>query len=149
VAREPLKNNVKISHTRDYCKYVLCRRENVKYFSTMKNKRLCQTAFGRPTEYSKPSKNGLEAMNGNGVPKSVDKLNGKRSVNGDKEDKSPRKKIKKNDSPKATASSVNSNSVSKESSRKSDISHLFSDHSRLLPGSERQTMTKTYSTSTP
>src|ERR1700685_3854751 len=52
-------------------------------FSTMKNKkkqreRLGQTSFERPVEYSKPSKNGMEKMNGNGAPKSMEKSNGKR-----------------------------------------------------------------------
>jgi hypothetical protein len=125
-------------------------------FSTMKNKkkqreRLGQTSFERPVEYLKPSKSGMETMNVNGVPKSVEKWNGKRSVNGDSEEKSPRKKIKKNDSPKAkkTTSNVNGDSVSKESSGKNAISQLFSDHSRLLPGTKRQAMTKNYSNSAP
>src|SRR5271170_6498441 len=122
----------------------------------MKNKkkqreRLSKTSFERPEEYWKPSKNGMETMNGNGVPKSVDKSNRKRSVNGASEQNSPRKKIKKNDSPKAkkTTSNVNGDSVSKESSGKNAISQLFSDHSRLLPGAKRQAMTKNYSSSTP
>jgi hypothetical protein len=122
----------------------------------MKNKkkqreRLSQTGFERPVEHSKRSKNGMETMNGNGVLKSADKSNGKRSVNEDSAEKSPRKKIKKNDSPKAkkTTSNVNGDSVSKESSGTNSISQLFSDHSRLLPGAKRQAMTKNYSNSTP
>ena len=122
----------------------------------MKNKkkqreRLGQTGFDRPEEYSKVSVNSPQkANNGNGVGRNVEKSDAKRASNGI-EDKSPRKKAKNNDSPKAkkTISGINENSALKESSGKNEISQLFSDHVRLLPGVERIAMTKSYSTSTP
>src|SRR5277367_4286227 len=121
----------------------------------MKNKkkqreRLGQTAFDRPEEYSKVSVNSPQKANGNGVGRNVEKSDAKRASNGI-EDKSPRKKAKNNDSPKAkkTISGINENSALKESFGKNEISQLFSNHARLLPGVERIAMTKSYSTSTP
>jgi hypothetical protein len=120
----------------------------------MKNKkkqreRLGQTTFERRTEYPKPSMNGAQSANGNGVVKSPDKPSVKRP--GKDEDKSPRKKVKTNDSPKTkkTKSNVNGKESSMESSGNADISQLFSDHNRLLPGTQGKAMTDNYRSSTP
>jgi len=118
----------------------------------MKNKkkqreRLGRTTFEQPADYFKSSTNGAQSANGNGVVKTAEKSKSKRVAND--EEKSSRKKIKKNDSPKSQTKPSVAESHLKGVSEKTRISHLFSDHYRLLPGMDREAMAKSYSNSTP